>query len=448
MKDKFITAFETVLATNRNGEVRNILITDNNSEFLDDALYQLRYWCVKNSINLVEIDEKDDSWLPEIQSRELFCKLNQPKTVLLIKNYATVNFHSIDENTPRNFLRDAIMYRHYGCGNDFVPSDELPNLLFAVVINDLSEMKWRQDEYELFDVIHEDDTKRLWTNTKFSLMSSKMHPVMSRVNKPVYFVSEDEATLCFDVGNAFGIHRLRRPIRYYTASDRTDIIHTYLENNLPDFHERVECLILKMSRFVEDEHFVIDGRRLKKYFPGLTSVYCKDVFEIADAQDEICVLDPFDLGEMSFHLALDGDIPMANSFVRDLWVLDHKCARFFREVAKDYYRKTKDHPKGMDHLFHIYLLGWYHIGDDFFDDADKVFVTKHKNFDKAIGLLPVRFQDCSVDEVADRIYWDLQHVKNDQYPDYEQFAAVLSEAERLVPGVSAKMREKYGDCES
>ena len=66
------------------------------------------------------------------------------------------------------------------------------------------------------------------------------------------------------------------------------------------------------------------------------------------------------------------------------------------------YRKSEDHqkvdpdntvysPTGMDHLFHIYLLGWYHAGDDFFNEADKVYVAKHKNLDKAINLLPFRF---------------------------------------------------------
>ncbi len=283
-------------------------------------------------------------------------------------------------------------------------------------------------------------------------MDSKMYPVMSAVNKVKFFVSEDETTLCFDAGDAFGEHRLKRPIRYYTASDRTDIIHTYLENNLPDFHNKVECLILKMGRFVEDEHFVIDGSRLKKSFPNLTSVYCKDVFEIADALDEICVLDPFEIGELCFDLAQDGDIAMANSFTRALWALDHKWASFFRKVAKDYYRKPEDHMKsapdstvhfgtGMDHLFRIYLLGWYHARDDFFDDKYKVLVTKHKNFDKAIDLLPVRFQNCEMQEIAEKLYWDLQHVKNDKNPDYKQFAAVLSAAEQLFPGVSEKMRE-------
>ena len=114
MNNKFTITFEDVFATNKSGEIRNLLITDGNTEFLDEALYSLRSWSAQNSINLVEIDERDDSWLSEIQSRELFYKLNQPNTVLLIKNYSTVNFHSVDENTPRNFLRDVVMNRHYG----------------------------------------------------------------------------------------------------------------------------------------------------------------------------------------------------------------------------------------------------------------------------------------------------------------------------------------------
>ena len=147
MKERCITAFEDVLAMNRGGEVRNLLITDNNPEFLEDALYSLRKWALFSNINLVEIDEKDDSRLPEIQSRELFDKLNQPNSVLLIKNYATESWISSDDNTPRNFLFDAVVNRHYGCGNDFVPSDELPSLLFVVAINDRSLMHWQENEY-------------------------------------------------------------------------------------------------------------------------------------------------------------------------------------------------------------------------------------------------------------------------------------------------------------
>jgi hypothetical protein len=104
-----------------------------------------------------------------------------------------------------------------------------------------------------------------------------MHPVMSVANKVVYWASEDECTLCFDVGDAFGGHKLRRPIRYYSAEERTEIIHAYLENNLPSFYDKVNTLILKMGRFDETERFAIDAMWLKELFPNLESVYCKDI---------------------------------------------------------------------------------------------------------------------------------------------------------------------------
>ena len=138
---------------------------------------------------------------------------------------------------------------------------------------------------------------------------------------------------------------------------------------------------------------------------------------------------------------------MANAFCRELWALDFKWSILFREVARDYYRKPGDRQKrghgsavhrgsGMDHLFHIYLSGWYQSEDD------RVLVKKHKNFDKAIALLSIRFQHCSVDEVAEKLFWDLQHVKTDADCDDTCFSAILSEAERLVPGVTARMQEK------
>ena len=124
----------------------------------------------------------------------------------------------------------------------------------------------------------------------------------------------------------------------------------------------------------------------------------------------------------------------------------------FREVAKDYYRKPEDHLAfdpdnavhhwtGLDDLFRIYFLGWYHAGDDFFDEEDKVYVSKHKNIDKAFALLPVRFNNCSIDEVADKLYWDFRHLKESIKPDYLLFTQVLEEAEKICPGVLAKMRD-------
>jgi hypothetical protein len=212
-------------------------------------------------------------------------------------------------------------------------------------------------------------------------------------------------------------------------------------------------LLLKISKWGEDQHFVIDGRRLRRSFPSLASICCKDNFEIADADDEMCVLDPFDLGEMSFHLALENDISLANTFARDLWALDHQWARFFREVAKDYYRKPREHTMfvsesstytwtGMDYLFRIYLLGWYYEGNDLSDKGDQVLVPNQKNFDKAIDLLPIRFQNCNMEEVAEKLCGDFRHVENDELLDYEQFAKVLHEADRLVPGVLAKLYDE------
>ena len=92
-----------------------------------------------------------------------------------------------------------------------------------------------------------------------------MHPVMSASGKVVYWVSEDRTTLSFDAGDAFGERRLKRPIRFYTAEERLELIHTYIESNLPDFNEQVECSILKMGRYGENEHFVVDGGRLKNF---------------------------------------------------------------------------------------------------------------------------------------------------------------------------------------
>ena len=464
MNERFDLAFNEVLVANKDGEIRNLLITDGNEEFLNDALHALNRWAIKNDVNLVELDERDSSWLTDIQSRELFYKLNQPNTVLMIKNYATVTYMRGDDNTPRNFLRDAVVNRHYGCGNDFEPSDDLSNLKFVVVINDLSEMNWRSDEYTTFSVMHQDDTKKVRTNTKFKLLSSKMHPVMSAVNKVVFWVSDDETTLCLDMREVFRGVRLKHPIRAHrpTMDFKIEMIHEYIESNLPDFHERVVCLIVKNSRFGENERFVINGRRLRTSFPKLGSICCKDNFEIAEIDDEMCVLDPFDLGEMSFYLAMDNDIPMANTFVRDLWALDHRWAKFFCEVARDYYRKLEDQSSpdsdkavhkrtGMDHLFHIYWLGWYHDGDESLDEEGKVLVEKHKNFNKALELLPVRFQNCSVDEVAYKLYWDLRYLKESVKPDYLRFAKVLEESEKLCPGVLAKMRDNgwlVEDCES
>lgn len=446
MKEKIEKTAGELVAINARGTVGNLLITDDKPEFLNDALYVLREWALENGINLVEVDEKDDSWLPEIQSRELFDKLNLPKTVLVAKNYATVNYLRNDDNTPRNFLRDAIMNRHYGCGNDFVPSDELPNLLFVVALNDLSEMYWREEEYSLFDVLHEDDDIGLWVNTAYSRPESDMHYVMSRVNKPVYLVSKDKKAMRFDAADAFGRNgiRLRRPIRFCSAEERTDIIHTYIENHLPYFHKELECLILRMRRFTEEERFVIDVERLRKSFPNIKSIYCTGVFEIENSGEKIDVYDQFELGEYIFSVAQTGDFKTANYLTRRLWAFDFKWARFFREVAIDYQLPHDEHHRqyqegridrtGLDNLFRIYWLGWYFKDDSHGSGDHRIHMEKHQNFDKAMEFIAIRFKNWNVYEISEKLLMDLYHLLHHTPYDYNVFVKIVIATERLFPG--------------
>lgn len=463
MKERFMSAFEEVLAANKGGEVKNLLITDGNSGFLDDALYTLRSWALVNRIHLVELDENDDSWLAEIQSRELFDKLNQPDTVLLIKNYATVNFHNA-ENSPHIFLREVVINRDFVCDDDF---DELPNLLFVVVINDLSEMRWRESERSVFTVMHEDEGKTLWVNTQYSRFCSKMHPVMSSVNKIMYLVSADEKTLCFDAGNAFRERKIRRNVCGCSAKERTDIIHTYIENHLPEFCGNVETMIFKMSQFGEEERFVINAERLQKFFPKLEKIYCNDVFEIANAKGRVSILDAFELGERALDLAVNGDISAANHLTRALWALDFKWAEFFCEVAVDFQYPREHHKRcypdgnvanaGLDKLFRIYLLGWYSKSREFYYD-DRVYAEKYQNINKAVELLKIRFKNWEHHEVLEKLHFDLKHVeirledaewaeemgeeldeKFKERPDYSGFVSALMETDRLFPGTIDKM---------
>lgn len=161
--------------------------------------------------------------------------------------------------------------------------------------------------------------------------------------------------------------------------------------------------------------------------------------------EEDNIYDPFELGERIFTMAQTGDLATADSLSVKLRTIDRKWAEFFRNVVRDYCRSPEEHTNlgseaglhhwtGMDHLFHIYLLGWWHAGDDFFDEADKVYVAKHRNVDKALALLPVRFQNCSLQEVGEKLYWDLKHIENDVSPDYRFFVRVLLATEGFIPG--------------
>jgi hypothetical protein len=94
---------------------------------------------------------------------------------------------------------------------------------------------------------------------------------------------------------------------------------------------------------------------------------------------------------------------------------------------------------GMDDLFRVYLLGWYPKGVPLEEDFEKLYAEKHRNFQKAIELLPIRFQNCSLHEVSEKLYWDLQYVEVERDLDFDSFFRVLVEAELLYPGMLDQM---------
>ena len=290
-----------------------------------------------------------------------------------------------------------------------------------------------------------------------------MHPVMSRVNKAVYHVSADGKNLSFKVSDAF-LGLSRKPLHRNSFYDelihlREEFIHLHLEKNRFDFYEQVENLILKGDFARKDDEYKLDAARLCAIFPNLKRVCCHDGIVIENAPHEIRVLDPFEVGEYSFELAKNKDFKEANRYVRVLWALSGKWAKFWREVARDFNRKPEDHPAydpqgtmiydGMDDLFKVYLLGWYPKGLPIEDDYQKVYAKKHKNIDKAIALLPIRFQNCSLHEVSEKFFWDLQYMETDENPNYEGLVKVILETEKIFPDVRKNFYEAvqlYG-CE-
>lgn len=291
----------------------------------------------------------------------------------------------------------------------------------------------------------------------------RFYSVMTEENEEIYLVSNDRKDLSVGVKKALN-GAPRRMIRRYSQYEavqamRSECVHVYLEKNVPDFHDKVESLIFHDASSSENDILTLDAGRLLAVFPKLTTVCCKENIIIENAPAILRVLDPFALGEYSFELARANDIDEANRYTRMLWALSGKWARFWREVARDYNRKPEDHPKydprspmvydGMDDLFKVYLLGWYPKGLPIEVDLKKVYVEKHKNFKKAIELLPVRFQNCDLHEIGEKFFWDLQYVETEENPDYEGLANVILAAEKIIPNVRQGFFElvQYYGCE-
>jgi hypothetical protein len=232
---------------------------------------------------------------------------------------------------------------------------------------------------------------------------------------------------------------------------RGEYIHAFLNENLPEFYDKIETLIIGSKRCKKDERFTLDADRLLETFPNLKLVLCGGAVEIINSEDKLYVLEPFDIGEMSFLLMQEGDEEAANTHMAELFALDTEWCSFWSKVIIDYKREPWEHPEfdsdgmvvhdGMDDLFRVYLLGWYSPFP--IEEEEKIYVEKHKNFQKATKLLPVRFQNCDLHEVSEKLYWDLQYVEVDSNPNFDRFFRVLAETELLYPGALDQMFEDW-----
>ena len=268
-------------------------------------------------------------------------------------------------------------------------------------------------------------------------------------DRELFGISEDRREIFVDLVKAT-LNALHLPVHVSQDLElpraRGEYIHAFLEEYAVDSNGEIETLLLSSQRCKEDEKFTLDADRLLEVFPSLKMVICGGAVEIINSEDKLYVLDPFDIGEMSFFLMQEGDEEAANTHMAELFSLDKKWFDFWLNVIIDYKRKPWEHPEfdpngtmvhdGMDDLFKVYLLGWYPKGVPLEPEYEKVFAKKHKDLKKAIELLPVRFQNCDLHEVSEKLYWDLQYVEADSNPDFDSFFKVLVETELLFPGAA------------
>ena len=271
-------------------------------------------------------------------------------------------------------------------------------------------------------------------------------------NQELFGISEDRRELFVDLVKAT-LNSLQLPVNASRNLElprvRGEYIHAFLDEYAVHYNEKAETLFLSSVRCKEDEKFILDADRLLAVFPNLKLVLCGGAVEIINSEDKLYVLDPFDIGEMSFLLMQEGDEEAANTHMAELFALDTEWCSFWSKVIIDYKREPWEHPEfdpngtmvhdGMDDLFKIYLLGWYPNGLPIEEDFKKIFVEKHKDLKKAIELLPIRFQNCSLHEVSEKLYWDLQYVEVERDLDFDSFFRVLAEAELLYPGMLDQM---------
>lgn len=179
------------------------------------------------------------------------------------------------------------------------------------------------------------------------------YPVFFEDDEELYYVSADRKDLRVNIKKilcgAPPRRRHRGPRIPEISVERDNYVHTRIACNVPDFCDKVETLIFNIAGCYEDELFTFDAELLHSLFPNLKTVCCHDTVTIKNAESSLRILNPFAVGEYSFELAKIKDFDEANRYLRMLWALDRKWAKFWGKVAR-VYRQNPDY-KSLGRLF-------------------------------------------------------------------------------------------------
>ena len=195
--------------------------------------------------------------------------------------------------------------------------------------------------------------KKMRVGEEQRVIPAMYYPVFSEDDEELYYVSADRKDLRVNIKKilcgAPPRRRHRGPRIPEVSVERNNYVRTRIACNVPDFCDKVETLIFNIAGCYEDELFTFDAELLHSLFPNLKTVCCHDTIAIENAGSSLRILNPFAVGEYSFELAKIKDFDEANRYLRMLWALDRKWAKFWGKVAR-VYRQNPDY-KSLGRLF-------------------------------------------------------------------------------------------------
>ena len=132
---------------------------------------------------------------------------------------------------------------------------------------------------------------------------TRIFPIFSPVDKELmYHASADQKILFLEVSEAlrrrltimanrnWDSREVQRLLDFQNEKNilmyNKEYIHSHFEIDKPDFHDKVESLILSAHR---GSILFLDARRLREVFPSLNEIICQESITIENAGEEIRV---------------------------------------------------------------------------------------------------------------------------------------------------------------